>query len=169
MCTVLGDNTMTKHSKTLSYSRARRGVLYTASAPVRRSSNPAGALPRTLSPQARSQNREVPELPLPSIDRRFYTPVQNPPAKRFSGSPARVVSPPLKNRPVGRPGTSQVPFNPPKPLRIPAARLLFAQPAGVAVCVQRGKRKEVLHAKGIAGQTGLNPGKSGPFSKVRCK
>lgn len=153
---------------------------YGRSAPAR-SSDRRGSfentrpLPRPVSPDAASYGWDVvPHLPI--TDRRLHYPEQPParyrqnrPAMRISGTPARVVAPPPQKRHHGRPATSQAPFKPHKPLRISAARLLFAQPSSVAVCVQRGVRKEVLHAKRIAGRKGLNKPKRGPSSSISCR
>lgn len=150
-------------SKTLSSRRSGRGIpIPTASANPARRPSLGRALPRDVSPRRRSQNPapEMEPLILP-VDRRHYNPEPEltRPARRVSGVPARVVAPPLKKRlsPAGK--------------RLPAlspAALLFARPAGVAVCVQRGIRKEVLHAKNVAGKTGLKAPRRGPYSKVKC-
>lgn len=152
-------------SKSKSTRRSGRGALRTASAPLARRSQASAALPRDVSPPRRSQNLrsryEVPPLVLP-VDRRYFDPEPEAtrPAKRLSGRPARVVAPPPAKRavaPAGRPAKLLSP-----------STLLFARSAGVAVCVQRGVRREVLHAKGVAGQSGLNPPRRGPYSGVRC-
>lgn len=94
------------------------------------------------------------------VDRREFSPVPAliRPARRFSGRPATLVAP----KPVRASGGL---FR--KSLRIPWGQILFKQPEQVAVCVQRGVRREVLHAKGIAGGH-VRPGRRGPYSNVRC-
>ncbi|AZL82948.1 hypothetical protein [Apis mellifera associated microvirus 40] len=77
---------------------------------------------------------------------------------RFSGLPARVVAAPLKKTATARSKGLR---------RTSMGALLFSAPSRVAVCVQRGVRKEVLHATGNVGRN--RPGRPGPFSKVRCK
>lgn len=81
------------------------------------------------------------------------------PAYSFSGTPSHVVAPGARKTSQSR-GKAF-------PKAGPAA-LLFAAPKTVQVCVQRGQRREVLHALGKAGSK-VKPGRYGPFSKVRCK
>jgi len=156
-------------TKSGSYRRSGRGVLYTASVKSRRESAPPGSLPRPVSPSADPRIWSEPDPVLLPVDRRFFNP-ENPntrPAKRFSGRPARVVAPPVQNVFVAPPRQSQAPKS--RPAYISPSRLLFQAPQGVAVCVQRGVRKEVLHAKGVAGKKGLAKPKRGPYSSIRCK
>lgn len=47
------------------------------------------------------------------------------------------------------------------------ARLHFADPSRVVVCVRRKIRKEILHALGKAGKGHKRP-KRGPFSDISC-
>lgn len=108
---------------------------------------PSGTLPD-------DRRSHIPTEPRSGLRTRAKTP-----AMRFSGLPARVVAPPLKKRSQSR--------GRPLPKAGPAA-LLFSAPQSVAVCVQRGQRREVLHALGKAGGK-VRPGKYGPFSKVRCR
>jgi len=49
------------------------------------------------------------------------------------------------------------------------SRINFAKPNNVAICVRRKIRKEVIHAKRIAGKRGLAGGKWNWHSKVGCK
>lgn len=119
---------------------------------------PLSAIPR------RSQNQR-PNVVVPDllVDRRVFSPVSplSAPARRLSGKPARVVAPPVR-KPVQTPsGVIYKGFSP--------SALLFQRPQGVQVCVQRGVRKEVMHAKGYAGKRGLAPPKLNKFSKIRCK
>jgi len=155
-----------------SSSRSLGRAVPISSSNVRRpASERSASLPRNVSPVARSSKREYPDLILP-IDRRHYypsspdEPISRPhsrPAKRFSGQPARVVAPPIQEQPKRR----SVPAGKPAKLIRPSA-LLFQAPQNVAVCVQRGIRKEVLHAKGVAGKTNLKAPKRGPYSGVSC-
>lgn len=166
---------MSKSSSHSSTRRYGRGALATSSASRRPTSEWPAALPRPVSVVARSYGPDE-ILDLPITDRRLFYPVP-PPALRptyrapalINGSPARVVAPPLQKRATRRSLTSQQPFKPHKPLRIPAGRLLFDQPEKVAVCVQRGVRKEVLHAKRIAGRKNLAKPKRGPSSSISCR
>lgn len=154
-------------SSSRSYRRSGRGVFYTASGSSGRSSPAYPAAPTSVTRRAVAEWSEPDPVLLP-VDRRLYNPVPAfvRPAQRFSGRPARVVAPSVLNRPVARPAGSGTRS---KPLRISPARLLFAQPQNVAVCVQRGVRKEVLHARGVAGKRGLAKPKRGPYSSIRCR
>lgn len=141
-----------------------RGVSTTASATGQRRSSRVAALlgSNPLSPSARSQSRRIDVPPLPLPDRRIYNPEPKltRPARRISGRPARVVAPTPGKRILGRSGKSQ---------GLSPSVLLFARSAGVSLCVQRGVRKEVIHAKGIAGRKGLKKPKRNAYSHVRCK
>ena len=44
----------------------------------------------------------------------------------------------------------------------------FSMPPKVAICVRRQTRKEVLHAKKVAGKSGLKKPRRNFWSKVRC-
>lgn len=44
----------------------------------------------------------------------------------------------------------------------------FAVPKKVAICVRRQTRKEVLHAKKVAGKSGLKKPRRNMWSKIRC-
>lgn len=85
---------------------------------------------------------------------RFYEP-----ARRFSSVPARVVAAPprksAKTRSKGLRGHSM-------------AALLFDQPQNVVVCVKRQRRREVMHAIGVAGSQ-VKRGRPGAFSKIYCR
>lgn len=48
------------------------------------------------------------------------------------------------------------------------AIVTFSDPKKVPVCVRRGVRKEVLHAKGVAGSKNLRKPRRGPTSTIRC-
>lgn len=45
----------------------------------------------------------------------------------------------------------------------------FRIPNAVAICVRRKQRKEIIHAKRIAGKRGLSGGKRNVWSTVGCK
>lgn len=48
-------------------------------------------------------------------------------------------------------------------------RLKLRFPEVTPLCVRRERRKEVLHAKRVAGRSGLRRGEWSPFSFVSCK
>lgn len=95
--------------------------------------------------------------PPPGHDGRLFDPrpALSRPYRRVSGQPARVVAPPVRKRATGRVSASS--------LYVPAA-LLFSQPRGVAVCVRRKERREVIFATRKAGANRYRP----PKSNVRC-
>lgn len=148
--------------------RIGRGVLYTASAP-RRSAPRTDSLPRPLVTRPRSQKMVDFDPGYLPVDRRTFSPstpslpklLKIAPALRLNGVPARVVAPSPAKRAPAAAGTRAKLYSP--------QTLLFQNPTGVGVCVQRGIRKEVLHAKGVAGTKGLAPPRRGPYSKIRCK
>lgn len=155
--------------------RGGRGfITSTASRPGSRSA-PFLLSPSALSgarSQARWTDPDAYAVPFPArasaflpTDRRLYNPSPAfvEPARRFSGRPARVVAPP-PSRALQRAKKGL-----PAPLHN-AGGLFFQSPGHVAVCVQRGVRREVMFAKGYAGRAGINrkPGRQGPFSQVRC-
>ncbi|QXP44167.1 MAG: hypothetical protein [Arizlama microvirus] len=157
MCTGLGDTHMTSKTKLKKLTYRRSGAMPLVIA----SRSPAAS---SRSPTLRSQNPprvrvSVPDLP---VDRRLWNPEPEAirPAKRFSGVPARVVAPPPKKAIVAPSGHVRALHN-------PLPQLLFQKASGVAVCVQRKIRKEVLHAKQVAGTT-VKPGKRGPYSGIKC-
>lgn len=45
----------------------------------------------------------------------------------------------------------------------------FSQPKRVLVCIRRSRRREVLHAKGVAGRRGLRPPRRNYFSSISCR
>lgn len=51
----------------------------------------------------------------------------------------------------------------------PSNRVVFATPHQVPVCRERQERKEVLHAHGVAGRTGLRSPRRGPLSHLSCR
>lgn len=99
-------------------------------------------------------------------DRRIFHPdAEIRPARTLRGLPARsrVVSDP---RPIVQSGLgssfgerfSAVPYS-----------LGFQNPSRVSICVRRYTRRQVLHAKGVAGSRGLRPPRFGYYSKISCK
>lgn len=128
--------------------------------------NPATtrALPRGLkNSRTRSQVLDVfdPDPVSLPTDLRAFNPEKrfSRPPLRFSGRPARVVV-----------------FTPSAPLVAPKSRgialssgLTFAIPKRVALCVQRKNRKEVLHAKKIAGKNGLKAPRRSANSSISCE
>lgn len=84
-------------------------------------------------------------------------------------NPTKTVSPPRSIRrdqarltlPVRR---ANKPHRPPALFHQPA----FAIPDRVAICVRRKVRKEVLHAKKVAGKSGLRKPRRNFWSKVQC-
>lgn len=102
-------------------------------------------------------------VPFPVTDRRIFNPEKrfSRPAVRFSGRPARVIAPQARKARLARSRGFSSPF-------FTGASLAFANPRSVAVCVRRGVRREVLHAKGVAGSRGLRRPKRNHFSSIRC-
>lgn len=49
------------------------------------------------------------------------------------------------------------------------ALVAFAEPNKLPLCVRRGVRKEVLHAKGVAGSRNLNKPTRNQWSDVSCR
>lgn len=106
-------------------------------------------------------------------DRRTFSPEPFPPARGFFRSATRLVA-------VDRPASPNVNFSrsddPARPFfSFPApgrsqtkARIAFSAPKAVVLCVRRHRRKEVLHAKGVAGRRGLRPPRRNQFSDVSC-
>lgn len=111
--------------------------------------------------------------------------------------PTAVASPRLVVRPVVRLSPVTLPliedrrrYNPTKTvappasirkdqarvtLKSPRARILqtntplgFSVPEKVALCVRRAVRKEVLHAKKVAGKSGLKKPRRNFWSKIKC-
>lgn len=156
MCTGLGDTHMTSKTSTKKLTYRRSGAVPLATA----NRSPVAS---SRSPTLRSQNTRgrvsVPDLP---VDRRIWNPEPEAtrPALRYSGVPARVVAPTPQKARVAPSGKLLALHN-------PLPQLLFQKASGVAVCVQRKTRKEVLHAKNIAGTT-VKPGKRGPYSGIKC-
>lgn len=84
-------------------------------------------------------------------DRRFFSPLSVDRRKSSRRWAVKVVQRPnrLVSR-VYRPG------------------FYFESPRHVVACVRRKRRKEVIHAKGIAGRRGLRRGRRNQWSSVRC-
>ena len=152
--------------------RSGRGVPYTASGTSRGARASGYAAPTSVTRRAVTDSFWEPDPLILPVDRRLFnpSPAFTRPAQRFSGVPARVVAPPVRVRavpPAIQGVTPKKHSSKPTKLFKPSA-LLFQAPKGVAVCVQRGVRKEVLHAKGVAGKSGLAKPKRGPYSGVKC-
>lgn len=49
------------------------------------------------------------------------------------------------------------------------AVLAFAKPSKVMLCVRRESRRQVLHAKGVAGSRGLRRPRFNEFSEISCR
>lgn len=98
----------------------------------------------------------APTLVGPSLseyeDRRIWSPrvvsraTSYPPSRRFSGAPARLRA----------------------PLHSPQATIAFEAPKRVLVCVRRKIRREVIHARGVAGRR-VRKGRKGPYSSIHCR
>lgn len=96
-------------------------------------------------------------LPFPapvSLDQRLFQPTRKAyrPPTRVSGTPARVVA----KKPRGSALQTTEAY-------VPSA-LLFSAPKGVATCIRRQVRREVIHATGNAGANRYRK----PRSNVRC-
>lgn len=90
-------------------------------------------------------------------DRRTFYPDQ--PLYR----PARTIA-------VGRPARLKLVQNPRYTAPSQTKGLVaFAEPQKVPICIRRKERKQVLHAKGIAGsKKRLRPGRRSEFSSIHC-
>lgn len=88
-------------------------------------------------------------------DRRTYHPgpVRNARTRRQWAHVLVVTRKPVV--PKGRPALS--------------SRVAFANPREVLVCVRRKRRKEVLHAKGVAGRKGIKRYRRNEYSEVSCR
>jgi len=84
------------------------------------------------------------------------------PARTFSGRPARL----RVQTPVRR---SEARFRPLVRLSYPSARIGFQEPRDVVICVRRSRRREVLHALGVAGSRGLRRPRRNAFSAITCR
>lgn len=99
--------------------------------------------------------------------RHFYPPVQArdqalawQPAKRLSGALARL------DVPTYHPPSRSLNLRPARGL--PGA-IGFEDPSRVVICVRRQRRKEVLHAKRVAGARGLASPRRNEYSTITCK
>lgn len=100
-------------------------------------------------------------------DRRLWSPVYThpatgySPARTFFGVPARVVAGRARSAPGGRS----------RPLGgvYPVVSVGFERPRSTLVCVRRARRREVLHALGVAGSRGLRRPRRNVYSAVSCK
>lgn len=100
-------------------------------------------------------------------DGRTYFPSPVTPSPRtYRGKPARITIQPGRARARARKpssplGALQANFG--------RAQLQFAAPDAVLVCVRRKRRKQVLHAKRIAGRSGLRKPRRNFWSSVSCR
>jgi len=104
-------------------------------------------------------------VPEPVQDARIWqpTPKSKRAVKTLSGTPARVVAPPLAKARVVAPSAPYVPF---QSLQVPQA-LFFEKPRSVTLCVRRKERREVIMATGNGGAQ--RKGRRTPESNIRCK
>lgn len=94
-------------------------------------------------------------------DRRFYAPAFEP-ARLFSGAPARTIV-------YGKKATVfPSRFIGPSILHWPDKQIAFKTPRNVPICVKRKQRKEIMHAKGVAGGKVKKPRQT-YYSQVRCR
>jgi hypothetical protein len=119
-------------------------------------SNPS----RSSSPRPVHRPHPYPRSPEPIQDDRVYHPNPKRPARTLSGSPARVVSPPLPKARIAPSGAPLEVFN-----SIPQA-LVFKSPKSVTLCDRRRIRREVIMATGNGGPQ--RKGKRTELSKVSC-
>lgn len=130
--------------------RTRRGAFST--------SNPRVA----LNP---SRSAPVEDLRL-TEDRRFWSPPTSSlsqdlawaPARRLGGSVARLALPARRSPPS----------KPSRRVLWPSAAIGFEAPRSVVICIRRKIRREVIHARGIAGSR-VRPGRRGPYSSISCR
>lgn len=91
-------------------------------------------------------------------DRRTYypglKPYNRPIAQMAVGAPARLA---LVDKPQYR-ASSQT-----------KATVAFAEPQKLPICIRRETRKQVLHAKGVAGSKGLKKPTRNEWSDVSCR
>lgn len=125
-----------------------------------RLSSPKPGLPPRVSIPKRTTWYRVPE---PVQDARIWNPVpkSNRSYRTVSGTPARVVSPPL---PKARHVAKSAPL---EPFQAVPQSLVFEKPKTVTLCDRRRVRREVIMATGNGGPQ--RKGKRTPESDVRCK
>lgn len=104
--------------------------------------------------------RFTPRLVSPQIatfeDRRTYHPAgPNRPAFSLPRSASRLV---VRQKPSSKFWPSQT-----------KGIVTFAVPKNVSICVKRSVRKQVLHALGKAGKSGMAPRRRSAFSSVSCR
>lgn len=96
-------------------------------------------------------------------DRRTWNP-EGPyrPARSFSDGAHRLVTVrPSSSRPVRLSSSSWTPA-------FPSAGVAFRESPRVLICARRKIRREVLHAKGVAGSKGLKKYRRSFYSSVSC-
>jgi hypothetical protein len=117
---------------------------------AKKSSAVSKSRPRVYTTLNANRPRLRPVLEM-ATDRRLFNPFSSNQLVNVRGE--RVgVSTTFQKAPLGKRG---------------GAFSMFKVPANVGVCVRRKRRKEVLHAKGVAGSR-VRRGKSNRFTKVRC-
>lgn len=105
-----------------------------------------------------------------SYDRRLWHPDPTP-ALEFSGRPARLtVGETLirSGRPLERSRFDFRPFDLSGHPAVPN-RVSYARPQATPVCVRRDRRRQVLHALGVAGRRGLRPPRRNETSSISCR
>lgn len=91
-------------------------------------------------------------------DRRQWHPEAIAPARAFVRSASRLIARPQPSRVRGRRIKL---FSP--------SMVAFADPARVAVCVRRRVRREVLHARRVAGSSTMRKKRRfNPYSRIHC-
>lgn len=105
----------------------------------------------------------------PVEDRRVHHPEgANRPALTTGGRPAPVT---VVNRPRKKKRANRAQINRFGPEVVSQTKgvLTFAAPDQTVVCIRRGRRKEVLFAKGKAGRRRMRPGRRTWLSKIGCR
>lgn len=101
-------------------------------------------------------------------DRRQWHPVgSSAPARSFDRSRHRLT---VVDRPIRHKVRSFRGFNAPRALSSQTkAALAFSGPSRVLVCVRRQIRREVMHARGLAGQIGFRRPRRTWLSEISCR
>lgn len=109
--------------------------------------------------------------PLPVLDavdmRRWYPDLPVPWLRTVFGGNGRVVAPKIRSREGLKPDRGMVKSRPNKNY-LPWS-LAFHMPANIAVCVRRKQRKQVMHARGIAGGRVSRPRRRTWVSSISCR
>lgn len=97
---------------------------------------------------------------LPEDRRTFYPgPADSRPYRTLYNRPARLSATPLRTPPSG---------GAPRPVFGPSWGVFYEEPSQVTHCVRRKRRKEVIHARGIAG-TRVRRGRRNERSNYTCR